>query len=170
MDTPRRRSLIEKILHHNSQPSHSHSHLNTETHAAPDHETTSTTGLIETPQPSTKTITLPLTGGGTETLIIPNDTPSRLPGDSLTWKYQHGARKASVAAADTGENAVAASDVEKAQYVSLLQQTKGMNAEQIREFLAKRGSIDGGKLMRRWEEGKTGEGYMQVAGPDSGAM
>jgi hypothetical protein len=168
MDTPRRRSLIEKILHHNSRPSYSHSHLNTETHAAPDHETTSTTGLIETPQPSTKTITLPLTG--TETLIIPNDTPSRLPGDSSTWKYQRGARKASVAAADTGENAVAVSDVEKAQYVNLLQQTKGMNAEQIREFLAKRGSVDGGKVMRRWEEGKTGEGYMQVAGPDSGAM
>lgn len=86
------------------------------------------------------------------------------------WKYQHGARKASVAASDTGEKTVHASDVEKAQYLSLMQQTKGMTAEQIKEFLQKRGTIDGWKLMHRWEEGKTGEGYAQVVGADSGTM
>jgi hypothetical protein len=166
MDTPRRRSFIEKFLHRNVQHE-----TQTQNHSAPiDPETQSTSGLIQPTHPETRTLTLPLTGGGTETLVIPNDVPSRLDGDSETWKYKHGARKASIAAADTGDKTVHASDVERAQYKLLMEQTKGMNAEQLREFLKKRGSVDGGKVMRRWEEGKGGEGYMMVAGPDSGAM
>jgi hypothetical protein len=51
-----------------------------------------------------------------------------------------------------------------------MRQTKGMTPEEVKAFLQKRGGVDGGKIMRRWEEGKTGEGYQQVVGPDSGTM
>lgn len=165
METPRRRSLIEKLLRRSS-PEAPAKDL--------DHETQSTTGLIDAsnPHPTHRTITLPLTGGGTETLVVPNDQVPRDPNnnDPESWKFHLGARKASVAASDTGDKAAGASDVEKAQYKSLMEQTKGMTAEQVHDFLKKRGTVDGGKVMRRWEEGKTGEGYMQVVGADRGTF
>lgn len=49
-------------------------------------------------------------------------------------------------------------------------QTKGMTPEEVKRFLEKRGGVDGAKISRRWEEGKGGEGYQQVVGPDAGQM
>ena len=164
MDTPRRRSLVEKLLRRKASPT-----------AAIDPETQSTTGLIKTDNSTTSemtTITLPLTGGGTETLVIPNDARPADPqnADPEGWKFHLKHRNASAAASDTGDRPGFASDVEKAQFLSLMEQTKGMNEEQIKAFLKTRGSVDGGKVMRNFKEGKSGGGYMQVVGGDRGAF
>ena len=174
-DQPRRRSLVDKLLHRDSS-NHPKTHHHPTTTTNPDPKTQSTTGLFPTstpPPPSTRTLTLPLTGGDTETLLIPNDQipadpdPTRTP---LHWNFHLKARHASVAASDTGENVTAASNVEKARFAKLMQETKGMNAEQVKEFLKGKGVVDGAKVMRRWEEGKGGEGYMQVVGADRGTF
>jgi hypothetical protein len=165
---------VDKLLHRDSS-NHPKTHHNTTATTNPDPETQSITGLLPSstpPPPSTRTLTLPLTGGGTETLIVPNDQVPADPANSdpSHWNFHLNARHASVAASDTGENVTAASDVEKARYAKLMQETKGMNAEQVKEFLKGKGVVDGAKVMRRWEEGKGGEGYMQVVGADRGTF
>ena len=63
-DQPRRRSLVDKLIHRNSpNPDH-------QTHTTHDPETQDTTGLLRSHPAETRTITLPLEGGGTETLIV----------------------------------------------------------------------------------------------------
>lgn len=137
-DQPRRRSLVDKLLHRNTSTPDT----------AQDSETQSTTGLIHAPPSSTRTITLPLEGGGTETLVvsahsqtqvqsylpvpsvsnplpyeqIPNDQIPRDPSNSTpeSWHFNRSTRKASIPASDTGENTTASSDVEKAHFASLM--------------------------------------------------
>lgn len=120
-------------------------------------------------------LTLPLTNGGYETLIIPNDHHPRDPEcpDSEHWHFRHGSRKASVAASDTGDEPKGASDVEKAQFIMLTGQTAGMNAAEVKEFLEKRGVVDGFSVMKRQQKVTPkgqGGGYYVLAGADSGAM
>lgn len=46
-----------------------------------------------------------------------------------------------------------------------------MSAEQVKEFLEKRGVVDGFSVMRRQQQkGEEGGGYYQLVGPDAGAM
>lgn len=117
-------------------------------------------------------LSLPLTNGGYETLLIPNDHHPRGPQcpDPEHWHFRHGSRKASVAAADTGDTPKGASDVEKAEFILLTKQTQGMSAEEVKEFLEKRGVVDGFNVMKRQQKGQQGAGYYQVVGADSGAM
>jgi hypothetical protein len=121
---------------------------------------------------------LPLTGGGTETLIVPNDhvpRDQRCPSPEH-WHFSAGTRKASAAAADTGDTPKGASDVEKAEFILLSRQTAGMTPDEVKEFLEKRGVVDGFDVMKRKErhtvkpKGESAGSYYVVTAADSGAF
>ena len=85
--------------------------------------------------------------------------------ESEKWHFS-GHRKASAPATDVVENARHTSEDDQRMYEEIMRDTKDLNQEQVREYLKKRPSIDGARIIR----GRKGDGYLGLTGPFSGTM
>ena len=82
------------------------------------------------------------------------------------WKFRLRDRKASAPATDVGEQARATSVEDRGSFAELMEKTRGMSPEQVRELLRKKDKVDGEKIMN----GRKGSGYQMMAGAFMGTM